>query len=222
MTARRKERDVATKPTRKRRSPEETRELILDAAEGLFVEKGPDAYSVQDIARAAGVSRPLVLHYFAQYEEIVEAVLRRRNAALASRVLSKLLATEGALDAQTVLRSLLEALATPVHAKLLAWAALSGRAGRLAVVKNAGLSRIIDAVELRVGREASDRNREVPTRASLERALLVASAAVIGFATCRTILLPAFGRTDDEEGSDHFERALREVALSSLFDAPKR
>lgn len=222
MTARRNPRQAADKPARKRRSPEETRELILDAAEGLFAERGPDAYSVQDIAKAAAVSRPLVLHYFSQYEEIVESVLRRRNAALAARVLSKLLASDGALDTQTILRSLLEALATPVHAKVLAWAALSGRAGRLAVVKNAGLSRIIDAVEQRVSRDEDDPRGAAPTRAEIERALIVASAAVIGFATCRSILLPAFGRADDAEGSEYFERSLREIALASVVATKKR
>lgn len=191
----------------------------MDAAESLFVERGPDALTMQDVATQAGVSRPLALHYFSTYEELVRSVLRRRNARLGAQVLGALLESDGALDAQALLRSLLTALGDPVHARLLAWASLSGQSERLAVVKNAGLAKIVDGVERRVQKDARDHDRPAPTRAAIDHAVLVASAAVLGFATCRSILLPAFGQRDDEDGERLFERALREAVLDGVLSA---
>lgn len=206
---------------RKRRSPEETRELILDAAESLFVERGPDAVTMQDVATRAQISRPLALHYFERYEELVRAVLRRRNARLGQEVLGALLRAEGPLETEALLRALTTALGDPAHARLLTWAALSGEASRLAVAKNAGLTRVVDAIEARVERGRASRKRPSKrsvTRGQIEDSMLLSAAAVLGFATCRSLLLPAFGHADDEASARRFERALRAWLVQPLLE----
>lgn len=51
---------------------------ILDAALGLFVEKGYSATKIDDIARAAGVTKGTPYLYFASKEDILKAVVREK------------------------------------------------------------------------------------------------------------------------------------------------
>ncbi|MBV1885644.1 MAG: TetR family transcriptional regulator, partial [Parvibaculaceae bacterium] len=47
-----------------RRTAEEARRLILDAAEKRLAEQGPEGIRLQDIAKDIGVSHPAILHHF--------------------------------------------------------------------------------------------------------------------------------------------------------------
>ena len=65
-------------PTRySRLTPAERRDQILDAANTLFAERGYADVLVEDIARAAGVTRGLVHHYFGGRKEVYLALLER-------------------------------------------------------------------------------------------------------------------------------------------------
>ena len=57
--------------------PEETVKLILDAATRLFVEKGYDATSLQDIIHETHLSKGAIYHHFSSKEEIFEAIFHR-------------------------------------------------------------------------------------------------------------------------------------------------
>lgn len=74
--------------------PERRRPLVLDAAFELFLEHGYDGTSMEAVARAAGVSKPVVYACFSSKEELFKALLRREE----SRVLEEIQATlpEGA------------------------------------------------------------------------------------------------------------------------------
>ncbi len=60
--------------------------LILDGAERLFVEKGYDQTSINDIAALADFSRTSVYQYFASKEEIYLRILDRYGDLLSERV----------------------------------------------------------------------------------------------------------------------------------------
>ncbi len=63
------------------RHPEETVSLILDTAYRLFVEKGYEHTSIQDILDGlGGLSKGAVYHHFKSKEEILEAVVDRITA----------------------------------------------------------------------------------------------------------------------------------------------
>jgi len=62
---------------RVRRTPEEARRLILDAAEASMAAKGPAGIRLQAVARAAGVSHSNVLHHFGSRAGLIEALNRR-------------------------------------------------------------------------------------------------------------------------------------------------
>jgi AcrR family transcriptional regulator len=63
------------------RDLEATREAILAAAENAFAQRGYDGTSLQQIARAAGVSRGMPNYAFGSKKDLYEAVLDRAFAA---------------------------------------------------------------------------------------------------------------------------------------------
>ena len=60
----------------KRLGPEARREQILETARRLFEEEGYEPISMIDVARAAGVTRGLVHHYFGSKRELYLEVVR--------------------------------------------------------------------------------------------------------------------------------------------------
>jgi TetR/AcrR family transcriptional regulator len=58
----------------KLRDRERTRERILQAAKGVFTEKGYDAATVSEIARRVGASKQLVHHHFGNKEALFREV----------------------------------------------------------------------------------------------------------------------------------------------------
>lgn len=62
---------------RQRLSPDERREQLLLAAERLFAERSYTAVSTTEIARAAGVARGLLNHYFGDKRALYLEVVRR-------------------------------------------------------------------------------------------------------------------------------------------------
>ncbi|MEU3860923.1 TetR/AcrR family transcriptional regulator [Streptomyces sp. NPDC028722] len=63
-------------PAYRRLSVEERRRQLLDAALSLFAHRAPEDVSLDDVAEAAGVSRPLVYRYFpGGKQQLYEAAL---------------------------------------------------------------------------------------------------------------------------------------------------
>ncbi|NCC07922.1 MAG: TetR/AcrR family transcriptional regulator [Clostridia bacterium] len=63
--------------------PEETVSLILDVAQKLFLEKGYDNTSIQDIINGlGGLSKGAIYHHFKSKDEIMNAVSDRYNEQL--------------------------------------------------------------------------------------------------------------------------------------------
>jgi AcrR family transcriptional regulator len=56
----------------------DSRELILDSAEEIFVQKGFSGSSMHMIAQRAGVSKSLLYHYFKSKSDLWEEVIHRR------------------------------------------------------------------------------------------------------------------------------------------------
>ncbi|MER8224728.1 TetR/AcrR family transcriptional regulator [Streptomyces sp. NPDC094143] len=68
---------AAPTPAYRRLSVEERRSQLLTAALGLFAHRAPEEVSLDDVAEAAGVSRPLVYRYFpGGKQQLYEAALR--------------------------------------------------------------------------------------------------------------------------------------------------
>lgn len=70
---------------RRRMGVEERRQQLIGVALELFSRRSPDDVSIDEIASAAGISRPLVYHYFPGKLSLYEAALKRASEDLASR-----------------------------------------------------------------------------------------------------------------------------------------
>lgn len=121
-----------TKPKRRRRTPEEAREEILQAAEILILKYGPSELKFQSLANQANLAVSNVYHHFGGVLEI--------KRALADRVLGELhrdllaaLAEEAdntpLIFAQNVMVRIHSILRTERYAKLIGWIALSTELG---------------------------------------------------------------------------------------------
>jgi AcrR family transcriptional regulator len=64
---------------------EERRRQLIGVALELFSHRSPDDVSIDEIAAAAGISRPLVYHYFPGKLSLYEAALKRAAEDLAGR-----------------------------------------------------------------------------------------------------------------------------------------
>ncbi|WP_371538614.1 TetR/AcrR family transcriptional regulator [Streptomyces sp. NBC_00466] len=86
-----------TTGVRRRMGVEERRQQLISVALELFSHRSPDDVSIDEIAAAAGISRPLVYHYFPGKQSLYEAALRRAADELAERFVEP---REGALGAR--------------------------------------------------------------------------------------------------------------------------
>ncbi|MZD07092.1 TetR family transcriptional regulator [Streptomyces sp. SID5785] len=74
-----------TTGVRRRLGVEERRRQLIEVALELFSHRSPDEVSIDEIAAAAGISRPLVYHYFPGKLSLYEAALQRAAQELAER-----------------------------------------------------------------------------------------------------------------------------------------
>lgn len=73
----------AATPAYRRLSVEQRRSQLLESALSLFAHRAPEDVSLDDVAEAAGVSRPLVYRYFpGGKQQLYEAALKSAAEAL--------------------------------------------------------------------------------------------------------------------------------------------
>jgi AcrR family transcriptional regulator len=108
-----------------RRTAEEARQAILDAAEKRLIVSGPAGIRLQDVARDVGVSHPTVLHHFGNREGLIVEVVNRAfgtlHTDLVEAIASRPAEQRGVAD---LLERVFDALANKGHARVLAWMAL--------------------------------------------------------------------------------------------------
>lgn len=94
---------------RKRHDPrrETTREALIEAAELMVGEMGPDGVSLRQIGSAVGsLNKTVVSYYFGSKEELLEAVYRHRLSSIDERRGVLLSATEDTSDIASLMRVL--------------------------------------------------------------------------------------------------------------------
>jgi AcrR family transcriptional regulator len=130
------------KPKRVRRSPEEARDVILDAADRVFARESPDAVGLREIAAEAKISHGLVTHYFETYDNLVNTVLERRIETARVRAMSHLGPKFDPRN-QPLLTALIDLLEDKALVRLIAWASLRGQP---VFGKRGQLGRLIDGM----------------------------------------------------------------------------
>ncbi len=186
---------VQTKP----HGREEVRTAVLSATSELVAERGPDGFSVREIATRAGVNHALVHRHFGTKAEVLEQMLAADAEAVVAAVLESGLPTSGEASGEVV-AELLDLLAErPSYWRTLVSAVLDS--------PEAAIPGTASTTELFSGlwREA-DSEQAVPTS--------VAGMTVLGWLI--------FGRFMCEATGADPEAAKRAVAdrVSALFGTP--
>ena len=190
---------------RVRRTPEEARTALLDAADRVFAARLPDAVGLKEIAHEAGVSHALVTHYFRTYDGVLEAALERRIRALREVIFTRLGDAGAVSRPGELLGILFRALEDPIHLKLVKWLVASGRStsARAFALQDHGLQLVAHQVA-----EAIAPRPTKETINTIELALLTAVSAAYGYATTKYALAGALGRVANNELDAGVQRTL--------------
>jgi AcrR family transcriptional regulator len=152
-----------------RRSPEASRENILEAAEGLLVSDGPQSLRLADVAKAAGVANATVLHHFGTIDGVQTALMERMIVQLVSSLLAMDVPAEPGAARAAALQNLFDAFETKGAARLAAWLEMTGESRRLSSVRSA----VQTVIRQKIGAAAGD-------EAAYEDAILVSVILAIG------------------------------------------
>lgn len=110
-----------------RRPAEESRRRILEAAEQLLIDGGPDAVRVQVVARQLGVTDAAIHHHFGSRQGLLEALVRHGARELRAELEAELSRWQaGQVDFDGFARQVLDTMEGRGYARLFMWLALSG------------------------------------------------------------------------------------------------
>jgi AcrR family transcriptional regulator len=194
-------------PPRKRRTAEDARTAILDAAERHLVASGPAGIRLQEVAADVGVSHPTVLHHFGSREALVEAVVGRALDSLHAGLLGAVSTTSPGPDhIAMLLERVSGALVSGGHARAFLWLTLSGYTTSMDELRIRSLAEAVH--ELRCARA---RNSEgIPT---LEDTYFTVMLPALALLAASAIAMPTAG------GPRRRGRALQPCSLPALARA---
>jgi AcrR family transcriptional regulator len=179
---------AAKRPRAEHLGPERRRPLVLDAALRVFLEHGYRGTSMQAIAEAAGVTKPVVYECFGSKDALLLALLDREEARLLEAIVAALPQRLSLANPEAMVAAGLSAFLTAATQRSDAWAIVfDSQHGSTSVVTD----RIRTARAMLVGRlrgvvhshlltvEGADADREAPVLAELVAALAESSARML-------------------------------------------
>lgn len=213
--------EAASQPRRRRRrTAEEARHAILEAAQKRLAECGPEEIRLQDIASDLGISHPAILHHFGSREALMRELSRHAFESLNADMVSALVERDG--DVTAWLDRVFETLRDRGHARLLAWGTLTGRLGAGAdSEQDPHLIRdLAEAVQALREKDAERVGEAPPEFESTVFAVQLVSAALLGDALMGGVLRRSAGVASDDATTERYRRWLGEQV--SLFLLPGR
>lgn len=189
---------------RVRRTPEEARRLILDTAQALIAKTGPDGLRLQDIAAAAGISHPLILHHFGSRAGLVRALTRQAVDELKDRLVAAM--TQPEYSPGEGIDRVFEAFRGGLALRL-AWLAIEDPHG------DSNTSRVLCDIAdvLHARRLAAAREGAAPPREDTELLVHLVAAAAFGDAIYGAQLRRSAGIADEAAGAQRFRQWLADL-----------
>src|SRR3954471_4943141 len=86
-----------------RMSAEQRRQQVLDATKAIVADRGFHAVSIEAVARAAGITRPIVYAHFGDLQGLLEALVERESARALAQLAEVLPTDLAAGDARELL-----------------------------------------------------------------------------------------------------------------------
>ncbi len=118
---------TSTAAKRIRRSAEDSRLRILEAAEDRLVRFGPEGVRVQTIAADLGLTDAAIHHHFGSREGLVRALVERTVGDMKERILAAEREWNGkSVDVSALIRIVGETYGDKGYSKLISWMLLAG------------------------------------------------------------------------------------------------
>jgi len=174
----------------KPRGRDEIRFALIQAANELFGEKGPDAVSVRDVAKRAEVNHALLHRHFGSKEQLLRDVMAEHAANFRSR---SALADDPAESMSQMFQLLIE---QPAFVRIVAHLLLSGHQAEEFVTKEGGLALL---TELTLAQSDFD-----DTEAKLSAAMT--AALCMGWALFESFVLNGVGFDGEKDEARQFVR----------------
>lgn len=191
------------KPKRIRRTAEEAKTVILDAAEKRLLEHGPAGIRLQDLATDVGVSHPAILHHFGSRDGLLQAVVGRALNRLRGAVLDEVRSQmRREVDIPSILDSVFGILAERGHARIVAWLILEGTRPR---DDSRYVRGVAEAAHIRMIEGGWTEGRDFEFEDMLFTVMLVGMAA-LGAGVAGDVLRWSSGLEGDAEAEQRFRR----------------
>lgn len=205
-------RALPARPRRVRRTGEEARKLILDAAERRLAEIGPEGIRLQDIATDVGISHPAILHHFQSREGLVAALVERTMTHLREALVGVIeRGHTGGLDTDAMMDAVFDTLSDRGHARLLAWLTLTNRVDPDAGDGREMLRELTDLVHDMAARSALERGLPEPDKDETRFFMLLAATTAFGEAIVGRQLYKAAGLGNDPHAARRFRERLKRL-----------
>lgn len=174
---------MSVTPLRRRLSPEESREVALEAARALLVEVGPQAVTLKAVAGRIGRTHANLLHHFGSADGLQKALIASMARHVVGTIKSAVLRAREREDPAEVVDLTFDAFGKNGAGALASWMILSGNEDALAP--------ILDALHDLVEELAQDNEPAAPIREeTLQLVLMALGDALLGGPMARALGLP--------------------------------
>ncbi|QKR99653.1 TetR/AcrR family transcriptional regulator [Sphingomonas sp. CL5.1] len=176
---------VTPLPTRRRLSPEESREAALEAARALLVEVGPQAVTLKAVASRIGRTHANLLHHFGSADGLQKALIARMAAFITGTIREAVLRQrETDQEPAEIVELAFDAFDTGGAGALASWMILTGNEDALDPIFQA-IHDLVD--ELAAGHSRDERPLQDET---VQLVLMALGDALFGAPLTRALGLP--------------------------------
>ena len=172
--------------TRRRRTAEEARALILETAAQRLREFGLEGLNITGVADAAGISHATLIHHFGSSGEMRNALADKMTLDLIQDMVAALRKNVAPSE---MIGNVFSALAEGGHAKLLAWRAVETQ------TKARDLSQVQALFNdlLEISQETLDYDEQ-----ELRNVIYLVATAAIGYGIAGSVLPQVLGMNEDD------------------------
>lgn len=209
---------MAEKIKRIRRTAEEARRIILDAASQRLAALGPEGIRLQDIAKDVGISHPTILHHFESREGLVLALTQRATEQLRAELFAAFAGRHARdTDMHPILDRVFDVLSRQGHARLIGWMILSGA---IRQSTEQGLLRdLTDLIHPMRVEESKARGMPAPERDDTLFIVMLGAVAAFGDGLFGPMVRRAAGVTDEALTAERFRAWFAELLRSRILPA---
>ncbi|MDP1671458.1 MAG: TetR/AcrR family transcriptional regulator [Alphaproteobacteria bacterium] len=209
---------MTEKIKRIRRTAEEARRVILDAAERRLADLGPEGIRLQDIAADVGISHPTILHHFENREGLVLALTQRATEQLRSVLFGAFSGPHARVaDMLPILDRVFDVLSKRGHARLIGWMILSGAIRQSPAQGLLGdLTDLIHAMRVE---ENKVHGVPAPDRDDTLFIVILGAVAAFGDGLFGPMVRRAAGVTDETQIAERFRDWFAELLRSRILPA---